>query len=257
MPARRFTDAEEREIALLYQGGRSTVDLGDDLNVAPGTIVSALERQGVIRRAFNSHIIKKPEEIQFIVKAYADGVSKTNMQKIHAIDWKTVTKYVAQYLNKGLDDDLTRNTKIRLEALKEQRREKSTAHVHSSLFKHWRTGAAKRGFDWELEIEDLENMYGDQNGRCFYSYVVLACPKTSAELEDTWGNPYKISLDRVDSDKGYIKGNVVLCAASINLGKRDHNVEVFKAFLLDVVRNLSHSTTNHESVARTEDSLAA
>ena len=37
-------------------------------------------------------------------------------------------------------------------------------------------------------------------------------------------NPFKVSCDRIDSSKGYEKGNVVLCCVTTNLGKHEFDV---------------------------------
>jgi hypothetical protein len=41
------------------------------------------------------------------------------------------------------------------------------------------------------------------------------------------GSPESVSLDRVDSGKGYIQGNVVLCCVYANRMKNDQSVDEF------------------------------
>jgi hypothetical protein len=44
-------------------------------------------------------------------------------------------------------------------------------------------------------------------------------------------HPQHPSLDRIDSEKGYTKNNVVLCCQSINFAKHSYKVEEFLNFL--------------------------
>jgi CRISPR/Cas system Type II protein with McrA/HNH and RuvC-like nuclease domain len=65
----------------------------------------------------------------------------------------------------------------------------------------------------------LQALYDEQNGRCFY---------TDKEFEITVGegwNPRALSVDRVDPDRGYVVGNLVLCARRVNSIKQDMTIE--------------------------------
>lgn len=50
MPARRFTDEQEREMAVSYKGGEGTVVLAQRFETTPNVIKAALNRQGLTRR---------------------------------------------------------------------------------------------------------------------------------------------------------------------------------------------------------------
>jgi len=69
-----------------------------------------------------------------------------------------------------------------------------------------------------IDIPILKEVYEKQNGKCYYSKRVL-----SFEIN----NINKISIDRLDSNKGYIKENIVLCCKCINLMKLDWDKDVF------------------------------
>lgn len=70
----------------------------------------------------------------------------------------------------------------------------------------------------DITLEDLLRQFEDQRGLCYYSGTSL-----SLRPNDING----LSLDRVDSEKGYVKGNVVLCGAIVNKMKTDLSVEQF------------------------------
>ncbi len=66
-----------------------------------------------------------------------------------------------------------------------------------------------------LTLEDLKEQWDLQKGICIYSGVKLLPPNT-----DSRGNyNYIASLDRIDSDLGYVKGNIQFTSASINYMK--------------------------------------
>lgn len=78
----------------------------------------------------------------------------------------------------------------------------------------WKYNADKRNIEWKISLEDLQNM----PQICYY---------TGIELTLKPNNKNTISLDRLYSDKGYVKENVVFCCADINKMKREFPVEYF------------------------------
>lgn len=95
-------------------------------------------------------------------------------------------------------------------------------------YTHYRYAAKTRNLDFDLDYKFLLNLFKKQNGLCFYSGIPM---KTHGTKDyDT------ISLDRVDSNKGYIKNNVVFCLNSVNIMKSNHNLsdlqKVFDGFFV-------------------------
>lgn len=81
--------------------------------------------------------------------------------------------------------------------------------------------ATKRKVPFNLDKEFLSDLFEKQSGMCFYSGVQLNVVKKGAQLND----PLKMTLDCVDPDKGYVKGNVVWCAFCINSFKQKMSIE--------------------------------
>jgi len=83
-------------------------------------------------------------------------------------------------------------------------------------FKYHFRSVKKRFKDVEITIEDLEEIWNKQNGVCEFSGVQLILSSYS-KIEK---NPiYSASLDRIDSSKGYVKGNIRWVSRSINYMK--------------------------------------
>lgn len=89
---------------------------------------------------------------------------------------------------------------------------------YSYMLRLIRDRAKLKGYEYNLTMENLEQMYTHQNGRCYYSGI----PMTFATHDESLA-----SVDRVDSNRGYTVDNVVLTASIVNLMKRDLSVERF------------------------------
>ena len=72
----------------------------------------------------------------------------------------------------------------------------------------------KKEIEFNIDKEYLLDLYKKQNGKCFYSGL-----KMEIALKHDKINNRTLSLDRVDSKKGYTKNNVVLCCDNINTMK--------------------------------------
>lgn len=72
-----------------------------------------------------------------------------------------------------------------------------------------------RGKEYNITLEDLKIQWEAQDGICPYTGVALIQPR------DMNGESliYMASLDRVDSDLGYVVGNIQFISASANFAK--------------------------------------
>lgn len=82
----------------------------------------------------------------------------------------------------------------------------------------WKKAAKRRGINWNLTLDIVRKKLNKQNYRCFY---------TTAQLKFEPHSKFLVSLDRLDSSKGYTKNNVVFCAADVNRMKTDLDVNEF------------------------------
>jgi hypothetical protein len=58
----------------------------------------------------------------------------------------------------------------------------------------------------DIDLPYLEEIWDEQDGKCYYSNIPMQFNK----------NEWKVSLERLDPRKGYIKDNVVLCCLEFN-----------------------------------------
>lgn len=85
-----------------------------------------------------------------------------------------------------------------------------------------------KGYD--LDENYISELLKKQEGKCYYSKVPL-------EIGNKLTNP---TLDRIDSNKGYIKGNVVICTEIMNTMKNNLTTEEFKNQIRLVYENMSN-----------------
>lgn len=86
-------------------------------------------------------------------------------------------------------------------------------------------------YDFNLDMEFLIDIYNKQNGLCYYSGFPLNFNKEGIVAKfDT------LSVDKIIPEKGYTKGNVVLCLNCVNKFKCNYSLDdlkkVFKSIFI-------------------------
>jgi hypothetical protein len=84
---------------------------------------------------------------------------------------------------------------------------KGTEHIAGQRFSQWKAGAERRGLPWNLTIDEIESLWARQKGCCALTGDPMSLEKNDRNV---------ISLDRIDSDRGYEVGNVQLTTWRVN-----------------------------------------
>ena len=90
-------------------------------------------------------------------------------------------------------------------------------------------------------LEDIEELWDKQDGKCYYSKIQMNYDK----------NDWKISLERLNDDLGYIKDNIVLCCLEFN-GKSKWSLDKIKEMKSILDKNI---TENYISFVNNSDSI--
>lgn len=106
-----------------------------------------------------------------------------------------------------------------------------------SPFRYFVRKAKARKHDYDIDVAYLKELWEERNGICPISGVKMKLYKNSAEWEKDKGNPYKPSLDRINPDKGYIKGNVQFICYIANMAKHSWSDETLIEFCKFVAEN--------------------
>jgi hypothetical protein len=101
-------------------------------------------------------------------------------------------------------------------------------------FESIRKRAKNLGIDFNLEFDYIKNLFDKQNGKCFYSDLLLNTKVNTAKEQKI----NSVSFDKIDPSKGYTKGNVVLCSNRINSIKRDISLEEMKQWMPEWYRRV-------------------
>lgn len=80
--------------------------------------------------------------------------------------------------------------------------------------------ATKRGIEFSLTIEEIWNLYLQQNKRCALTGLEIAFGEKARDLATA-------SLDRIDSSRGYEKDNIQWVHKKINTMKMDLDLQEF------------------------------
>lgn len=87
-------------------------------------------------------------------------------------------------------------------------------------------GRKERIASWaplDIDADYLRELLQDQDGKCGWTGIALSLREIV--------KPWSISLDRLDCDQGYIKGNVMLTCRAVNLARNNSSPEDFLAFI--------------------------
>lgn len=91
------------------------------------------------------------------------------------------------------------------------------------LFKYFRKNAKLRKKEFTITVEDVKKQYFAQNKVCQYTKSPLTFPETYLRLTDET----TASIDRIDSSKGYIPGNIQLVTKKVNMMKGEMSHDEF------------------------------
>jgi len=84
-----------------------------------------------------------------------------------------------------------------------------------------------------LDLQYLKELWDSQNGICPYTGIKMEIGKNITGYHSI-RSPKKASLDRIDSTKGYIKGNVEFVCMAINYAKNSFTREEIKKFIKEI-----------------------
>lgn len=84
--------------------------------------------------------------------------------------------------------------------------------IRLSWYAKCKTGAELRGLEWSLSEEYIWQLYLSQNKKCALSGVDIGWSKI--------GSVHSASIDRIDSNAGYVLDNVQLVHKDINFMKQ-------------------------------------
>ena len=151
---------------------------------------------------------KDPER----AKEYAKEYYEKNREKL--------TQKNAEYHRIKYDSDTPYKERRRRSAILYVER-----HPEQRLLASSKQSARKRNHEYSITIDDI--------------HIPTYCPYLNVELTNTQNSfkvPTNISIDRIDSTKGYIKGNIQVISYLANKMKQDATDEQLLSFALGILQ---------------------
>lgn len=81
-----------------------------------------------------------------------------------------------------------------------------------------RCRAKASNIPFNITIEDVQEIWNKQEGKCYYTNEPMILGPSARKWQC-------VSIDRVDSNKGYERENIVLCRGIINLVKNELSID--------------------------------
>lgn len=123
-----------------------------------------------------------------------------------------------------------------------QRQYKCDNYTHDQVIKKVIRVAKSSKKECRITFESVKNLLRSQDGRCAYSGV---------KLEFKFNNKYKISIDRIDSAKGYIDGNIQLLGWIVNQAKSNLSENQF----FEMVKSINSPEPIPDNICVSDDKL--
>ena len=122
-------------------------------------------------------------------------------------------------------------------------RQRNTTHTLAGCLSHrvsnLRLRAARAGIAFELTRADLEQKWLAQGGICPYTGVKMTHQQCAPGSQDYFGN---VSVDRIDSTKGYTPDNIQLVCTWANVAKSNLSDADFRGWITRSARHLVAGT---------------
>jgi len=218
-------------------GKKPMIDLARELNITTDRIRRILKMNGIVilnkEEMYKNINLLRYEYEDDLCNDYLNGESQTFLAKKYKIGFEKVRRIldrnnIEREVGKGSGSKKAWKNGVR----KPRNCNKGgTKDIHNALFARWKSGANTRNYPFEITIEQLQDILEKQNFKCAYTGIDMFCPKTYNEKKEMTSSPYLISLDRIDSELGYIEGNVHFVCVWVNKAKGNYSHNTFKEII--------------------------
>jgi hypothetical protein len=208
---------------------RSSIEIAKDIGCKPITIRKRLEEYGIKIRTYSEAKIKDLVDSKF--KNWK-VVSFNNTFDGKAF-WNCECECGNKQILKTIELSNKRNNVKRCKkCIKFNSNYKGGEYITGTEFKNLRYGAKNRNLEFSITIQDIENLYEQQNKKCSFTGKNLFFDSTVRNGDQTKIGDLKIirgnaSVDRINSSKGYTLDNIQIVDKDINMAKQTKSDEDF------------------------------
>lgn len=208
---------------------RSTTDIAKDLGCAYNTINRWLRIYGIPIRGQGTHKIKDITNKVFnswkvIRRTSSDPVTKFSRWVCKCVcGTERIIHYGALVGNKR---KMCRECFYKLRMSKNE--------LPNEMWSRIKNSAKERNIDFDISRETVYNCFVEQDHKCALSGIPIGFARSGRKYKHEKSTA---SLDRIDSKKGYIDGNVQWVHKDINKLKRDFDESYFFMLCNKVAKN--------------------
>lgn len=227
----KYLNVNEENLKKLISEGKSRIDISEILNAPLTTINSRMQKFKL-----NTSPYRKYDTKYLINKKFGRLTILKELPSITYTTNRSIKRLVLCKCDCGNEievrlSELTRGSKISCKCtLKEFLSSRNTnksnnwaghGEINSTYFTTLLKNAKKRKIEFNITIEEIWELFLKQNRKCALSGLDLKF-KSRARISDGTA-----SLDRIDSSKGYVLGNVQWLHKYINKMKLNHSDKDF------------------------------
>jgi len=104
-------------------------------------------------------------------------------------------------------------------------------------------GRAQRfGLDFDLAVQDLLELWDEQDGKC----AISGLPMVIDSGEEKGKQAFRPSVDRIVPKRGYVRGNIRLVTTIVNFGINKWGLDPFLAMCEGVVQTIGERKAYHD-----------
>ncbi|HRP26364.1 hypothetical protein [Thauera sp.] len=89
----------------------------------------------------------------------------------------------------------------------------------------------ERGHEFDIDLDYVADLVSQNGGRCALSGLLFDLKREGGKR-----NPFRPSIDRIDSSRGYVRGNVRVVLAAVNNALSDYGDDVYLEICRAVAR---------------------
>jgi hypothetical protein len=102
-----------------------------------------------------------------------------------------------------------------------------------------RSRAKANNIPFNIAVSDVQEIWEKQGGKCYYTDQPMILGPSPRRWQC-------VSIDRVDSDRGYEKDNIVLCRGIVNLVKNELSVNE----LLEIIDQIKTTMSSKNAMSK-------
>jgi hypothetical protein len=196
------------------------------------------------RAITNSHLRDKHNlTLEQYLEKYPDAIL-TSLETREQIGKTNSKSYEERY---GLENALKLKQTRKIKAIKQfedlaqkeirkKHNWKGYREIAGTNWTYYKKGALRRGFEFDITIEYAWDLFLEQDRKCALSGQDIGFNIKTGSLSKYGYQKNTASLDRIDSKKGYVKGNIQIISYLANTMKNNATNEQLITFSKNVLK---------------------